>query len=114
LIHFLYPNVSLLVSPTAVEFFQFFPGPSVGECISRYRCYWRSDPSRPDQGREPLTHFKWVVQVVGEEDYKVSQSIQPGLATGLRPFNTFGRNEPALIKIHEALARGAEQSCRIR
>lgn len=108
LIHFLYPNVSLLVSPTAVEFFQFYQGPSVGECISRYRCYWRSDPSRPDQGREPLTHFNWVVQVVGEEDYKVSQSIQKGLETGLRPFNTFGRNEPALIKIHEALARGAQ------
>lgn len=107
LIHFLYPNVSLLVSPTAVEFFQFFPGPSVGECISRYRCYWRSDPSRADQGRDPLTHFKWVVQVVGEEDYKVSQSIQKGLETGLRPFNTLGRNEPALIRIHEALARGA-------
>lgn len=107
LIHFLYPNVSLLVSPTAVEFFQFYPGPSVGECISRYRCYWRSDPSRADQGREPLTHFNWVVQVVGEEDYKISQSIQKGLETGLRPYNTFGRNEPALIKIHEALARGA-------
>lgn len=109
LIHFLYPNVSLLVSPTAVEFFQFYQGPSVGECISRYRCYWRSDPSRADQGREPLTHFNWVVQVVGEEDYKVSQSIQQGLETGLRPFNILGRNEPALIKIHEALARGAQR-----
>jgi phenylpropionate dioxygenase-like ring-hydroxylating dioxygenase large terminal subunit len=108
LIHFLYPNVSLLVSPTAVEFFQFYPGPNVGECISRYRCYWRSDPTRADQGREPQTHFEWVVQVVGEEDYKISQSIQKGLETGLRPFNTFGRNEPALIKIHEALARGAQ------
>jgi phenylpropionate dioxygenase-like ring-hydroxylating dioxygenase large terminal subunit len=107
LIHFLYPNVSLLVSPTAVEFFQFYPGATVGECISRYRCYWRSDPSRPDQGRDPRAHFEWVVKVVGEEDYRVSQSIQPGLDTGLRPFNTLGRNEPALIKIHEALARGA-------
>lgn len=107
LIHFLYPNVSLLVSPAAVEFFQFYPGASVGECISRYRCYWRSDPSRPDQGRDPINHFKWVVQVVGDEDYKISQSIQKSLETGLRPFNTFGRNEPALIKIHEALARGA-------
>jgi phenylpropionate dioxygenase-like ring-hydroxylating dioxygenase large terminal subunit len=121
LIHFLYPNVSLLVSPTAVEFFQFYPGPSVGECVSRYRCYWRADPSKADQGRDPREHFKWVVQVVGEEDYKISQSIQKGLETGLRPFNTLGRNEPALIKIHEALARGAQvaqegarQSCRIR
>jgi carnitine monooxygenase subunit len=107
LIHFLYPNVSLLVSPTAVEFFQFYPGATVGECTSRYRCYWRSDPSRADQGRDPKAHFEWVVRVVGEEDYAISQSIQPALNTGLRPFNTFGRNEPALIKIHEALARGA-------
>jgi len=107
LIHYLYPNVSLLVSPTAVEFFQFYPGASVGECISRYRCYWRADPSRPDQGRDAQAHFKWVVQVVGEEDYAISQTIQQTLNTGLRPFNTFGRNEPALMKIHEALARGA-------
>lgn len=107
LIHFIYPNVSLLVSPAAVEFFQFYPGATVDECVSRYRCYWRSDASRPDQGRDPQAHFNWVVQVVGDEDYRISQSIQKGLATGLRPFNTFGRNEPALMKIHEALAQGA-------
>lgn len=47
------------------------------------------------------------MQVVGDEDYGVSQSIQPGLNTGLRPFNTLGRNEPALINLHHALARGA-------
>ena len=115
LIHYLYPNVSLLVSPTAVEFFQFYPGATVGECISRYRCYWRSDPSRSDQGRDPQVHFKWVVQVVENEDYAISQTIQQTLNTGLRPFNTFGRNEPALIGIHEALAGGARvESSRIR
>ena len=107
LIHFIYPNVSLLVSPTAVEFFQFYPGASVDQCVSRYRCYWRSDPSSKDQGRDPQTHFKWVIQVVGEEDYRVSRTVQETLNTGLKPFSTFGRNEPALICLHEALARGA-------
>jgi len=113
LIHFIYPNISLLVSPTAVEFFQFYPGPTVEQSVSRYRCYWRSDASRVDQGRDPQTHFKWVIDVVAGEDYRVSAGIQKALASGLRPFNTFGRNEPALIHIHEALAQGSSVSAAV-
>ena len=106
LIHFIYPNVSLLVSPTAVEFFQFYPGASVDQCVSRYRCYWRSDPARADQGRDAQAHFKWVVQVVGDEDYRVSCTIQQTLNTGLKALSTLGRNEPALFYLHASPGSG--------
>ena len=41
-VHFIYPNISLLVSPSAVELFQLYPGKTVDEHMTRYRCYWRT------------------------------------------------------------------------
>lgn len=106
MVHFIYPNISLLVSPTAVEFFQLFPGATVGEHLTRYRCYWRSDLSRPDQGRDPQAHFEFIREVVDKEDYWVSANVQKSLSANIKPFSTFGRNEPALINMHKAFLRG--------
>ena len=106
LVHFIYPNISMLVSPTAVEFFQLYPGKTVGEHVTRYRCYWRSDLSRPDQGRDPQAHFEFIREVVDKEDYWVSANVQRSLSANIKPFSTFGRNEPALINMHKAFLRG--------
>jgi carnitine monooxygenase subunit len=105
-VHFIYPNISLLVSPAAVEFFQLYPGATVGEHLTRYRCYWRGDLSRPSQGLDPQTHFEFIRNVVDKEDYWVSANVQKGLNANIKPFNTFGRNEPALINMHKAFLRG--------
>lgn len=105
-VHFIYPNISLLVSPSAVEFFQLYPGATVGEHLTRYRCYWRGDLSRPSQGLDPQTHFQFIRDVVDKEDYWVSANVQKSLTSNIRPFNTFGRNEPALINMHKAFLRG--------
>jgi carnitine monooxygenase subunit len=105
LVHFIYPNISLLVSPTAVEFFQLYPGATVDQHLTRYRCYWR-DLSRPDQGRGPQDHFEFIRDVVDKEDYWVSANVQKSLSANIKPFSTFGRNEPALINMHKAFLRG--------
>jgi carnitine monooxygenase subunit len=105
LVHFIYPNISLLVSPTAVEFFQLYPGAAVDQHLTRYRCYWR-DLSRPDQGRGPQDHFEFIRDVVDKEDYWVSANVQKSLSANIKPFSTFGRNEPALINMHKAFLRG--------
>ena len=106
LVHFIYPNISMLVSPTAVEFFQLYPGKTVDSHLTRYRCYWRSDLSRPDQGRDPQAHFEFIREVVDKEDYWVSANVQKSLSANIKPFSTFGRNEPALINMHQAFLRG--------
>jgi hypothetical protein len=78
----------------------------VDQHLTRYRCYWRSDLSRPDQGRDPQAHFEFIREVVDKEDYWVSANVQKALSANIKPFSTFGRNEPALINMHKAFLRG--------
>lgn len=107
LVHFIYPNISLLVSPSAVEFFQLYPGRTVDEHVTRYRCYWRTPEGGAGWGvDDPQAHFEFVRDIVTKEDYWVSANVMKGLNGGLRSFNTFGRNEPALHNMHRAFARG--------
>jgi phenylpropionate dioxygenase-like ring-hydroxylating dioxygenase large terminal subunit len=108
LVHFIYPNISLLVSPAAVELFQLYPGAKVGEHLTRYRCYWRQTQSEAGWGvSDPQAHFEFVRDIVTNEDYWVSAGVQKSLNGGLREYNVFGRNEPALHNMHRAFAQGA-------
>jgi phenylpropionate dioxygenase-like ring-hydroxylating dioxygenase large terminal subunit len=108
LVHFIYPNISILVSPSAVEFFQLYPGKSVDEHMTRYRCYWRTEETAAGWGvNDPQSHFEFVRDIVTKEDYWVSANVMKSLNGRLRSFNTFGRNEPALHNMHKAFARGA-------
>ena len=108
LVHFIYPNISVLVSPTAIEFFQLYPGKTVGEHLTRYRCYWRATEGGAGWGvTDPQAHFDFVRDIVTKEDYWVCANVMKSLNGGLRSFNTFGRNEPALHNMHKAFARGA-------
>jgi phenylpropionate dioxygenase-like ring-hydroxylating dioxygenase large terminal subunit len=107
LVHFIYPNISLLVSPSAIEFFQLYPGKTVDEHVTRYRCYWRTEEGAAGWGvNDPQAHFEFVRDIVTKEDYWVSAGVMKSLNGGLRSFNTFGRNEPALHNMHRAFARG--------
>lgn len=106
LVHFIYPNISLLVSPGACEFFRIYPGREPGEHLTRYTCYFRGHmPLETEEQRAAAkAHFEFIVKVVEEEDYWVSANVQRNLNTGLRQRATFGRNEPALINMHRAFA----------
>jgi len=106
-VHFIYPNISMLVSPSAVEFFQLYPGANVDEHLTRYRCYWRTEEGAAGWGvNDPQAHFEFVRDIVTNEDYWVSANVMKSLNGGIRSFNTFGRNEPALHNMHKAFARG--------
>ena len=101
LVHFIYPNVSILISPTAVEFFVLYPGKRAGEHITRYRSYWRGDINRASwSGGSAQENFDFIVYVVDKEDYWVSANVQKSLNAKRRKFSTFGRNEPSLINMH--------------
>lgn len=112
LVHFIYPNISLLISPRACEFFQIYPGESVGEHITLYHSYWRGHvPIESEQvRREAEAHFDFIWQVVEDEDYRAGAMVQKNLNSGLVSRSTFGRNEPALINMHEVFRQSIEKT----
>ncbi|MEO0997827.1 MAG: aromatic ring-hydroxylating dioxygenase subunit alpha [Pseudomonadota bacterium] len=107
LVHFIYPNISLLISPRACELFQIYPGPAVGQHVTHYSSYWRGNAALDsDEARaEAEAHFDFIWQVVETEDYAAGAAVQRSLNSGLVRRTTFGRNEPALINMHTAFER---------
>lgn len=106
LVHFIYPNISLLVSPISVEFFKLYPGDNPGEHRTIYRSYVRKGDGTGWDGNTPQEHFEFIRKVVDEEDYWVSTNVMKNLNSRLLNFTTFGANEPALQNMHRAFSRG--------
>lgn len=107
LVHFIYPNISLLVSPVSIEFFKLYPGDNPGEHRTVFRSYVRSTKDEKGwDGNDPQAHFEFICKVVDEEDYWVSANVMKNLNAGMINFSTFGANEPALQNMHKAFLRG--------
>lgn len=106
LVHFIYPNTSLLVSPVSVEFFKLYPGDKPGEHRTIYRSYVRQGGEKGWDGNTPQEHFEFICKVVDEEDYWVSTNVMKNLNAGMLRYSTFGANEPALQNMHKAFLRG--------
>ncbi|MDD3352105.1 SRPBCC family protein [Zoogloea sp.] len=106
LVHFIYPNISLLVSPVSVEFFKLYPGDNPGEHRTVFRSYIRKGGEKGWDGNDPQAHFEFIRKVVDEEDYWVSANVMKNLNAGMIQFSTFGANEPALQNMHKAFLRG--------
>ncbi|MDD9803050.1 MAG: aromatic ring-hydroxylating dioxygenase subunit alpha [Deltaproteobacteria bacterium] len=106
-VHYIYPNISLLVSQDEVEFFQLFPGETVGEHITRYTLYLRKPVDSEERREHGRQHFDYIYSVVDQEDYWVSAQVQKNLNSGMQRWTTFGRNEPSLINMHRTLRRMA-------
>lgn len=106
-VYYIFPNISLLVSPNEVEFFQLYPGDQVGEHLTRYSAYTRERPASDERWQEAREHFDFIYRVVDEEDYRVSAAVQRNFNAGGRDYTTFGRNEPSLINMHRTFRRMA-------
>ena len=104
-VHYLYPNISLLVSPDAVELFQLFPGERVDEHLTRYTLYMRKGLDTEERRKEAEAHFDFIYHVVDTEDYWVSANVQKNFNAGIKTHTTFGRNEPSLINMHRTFRR---------
>lgn len=106
-VHFLYPNISLLVSDDAVELFRLYPGSRVDQHTTRYTLYMRRPMDSDQRWKAARAHFDFIYSVVDQEDYRVSAAVQRNFNAGHVKYTTFGRNEPALIDMHRAFRRGA-------
>jgi phenylpropionate dioxygenase-like ring-hydroxylating dioxygenase large terminal subunit len=106
-VHYLFLNISLLISPDEVELFQLFPGKHVGEHVTRYALYLRQAVESEERWRYGREHFQFIYSVVDKEDYWVSANVQRNFDAGMRKYTTFGANEPALINMHRTFRRMA-------
>jgi phenylpropionate dioxygenase-like ring-hydroxylating dioxygenase large terminal subunit len=106
-VHFLFPNISLLVSPDAVELFQLYPGARVDQHTTRYTLYMRQPMDSEERWKAAKAHFDFIYSVVDQDDYRVSAGVQRNFNAGHVQYTTFGRNEPSLIDMHRSFREGA-------
>jgi phenylpropionate dioxygenase-like ring-hydroxylating dioxygenase large terminal subunit len=106
-VYYIYPNISLLVSPDAVELFQLYPGDRVGEHVTKYNLYMRQPVDSEERQKGAEMHHQMIYSIVENEDYWVSVNVQKNFNTGLKQYTTFGANEPSLINMHRTFRRKA-------
>ena len=63
-VHFLFPNISLLISPLAVELFILYPGSEPHQHLIRYRCYRRLNPATADSVHDAQAHFEAMRELI--------------------------------------------------
>ena len=108
-VYFIYPNVILLVDPSAVDVLRMFPdGDDPGKSRTAHSFYVVPEAreyyeENPDGYAERFAAFNHVVE---NEDYWVAASVQANAASGVQTHILFGRNEPGLHHYHNAHRRG--------
>jgi carnitine monooxygenase subunit len=101
-VHFLFPNISLLVSRDSVYMFHLYPGEKVDEHITRYHLYSRKRLTTEAELAAANQQFDYIYSIVENEDYWVSRNVMKSFKSRLHPYSIFGRNEPSLINMHRA------------
>ena len=111
-VYFIYPNVILLVDPSAVDVLRMFPdGNDPGKSRTAHSFYVAPHAreyyeENPDGYAERFASFNHVVE---NEDYWVAASVQANAASGVQTHILFGRNEPGLHHYHNAHRRGLKR-----
>ena len=102
-VHQLFPNVAFTVSPEGVLINAVYPGARFDESVTIQTHYTR-EPITDDEQRATMEWRSALVRdVVRDEDYWMTASIQAGIGSGAQDHVVFGRNEQALQHYHRAL-----------
>jgi phenylpropionate dioxygenase-like ring-hydroxylating dioxygenase large terminal subunit len=102
-VHQLFPNVAFTVSPEGILINAVYPGRRYDESITVQTHYTREPITDDDQRATMEWRSSLVRDVVTDEDYWMTASIQAGLRAGGQEHVVFGRNEQALHHYHRAL-----------
>ena len=103
MLHFIFPNTVIAMYPDTCNVMQVYPGENVGEQLSRMRFYSRTPNPTKEQEDIIMGRFETFYHVLQNEDYLMVRTAFKNIATGIMPPLLFGRNEPALTWLHEAL-----------
>ncbi len=102
-VHQLFPNVAFTVSNEGVLINAVYPGDRYDASTTVQTHYTRA-PVVDDAERDLMTWRSELVRdVVRDEDYWITASIQAGIGSGAQSHVVFGRNEQALHHYHRAL-----------
>ena len=103
ILHFIYPNTIIAIYPETCSVQQIYPGAQVGDQTTKMTFFSR-EPN-PSEAVKAVVEgrFETFYKVIQTEDYWVCGNIFENLESGLVPDMVFGRNEPALIWLHDTL-----------
>ena len=103
-VHQVFPNVAFTVSPEGILINAVYPGGRFDESTTVQTHYTRT-PITSDVERAEMEHRANLVrEVVTNEDYWITASIQAGISSGAQVVVVFGRNEQALHHYHKVLS----------
>jgi nitrite reductase/ring-hydroxylating ferredoxin subunit len=102
-VHQIFPNVAYTVSPEGILINAVYPGRRYDESVTVQTHYTREPVTTDEQQATMEWRSSLVRDVVRDEDYWMTASIQAGTKSGAQTHVVFGRNEQALHHYHRAL-----------
>ena len=101
--HF-FPGTLFVMFFNHIQVFQISPG-ETADTSTTIQSLFLTKPATPEELQALQTQFKFVYDVVAQEDYVVGARIQAHLNAGANESLIFGRQEIALQHLHEACIR---------
>ena len=106
-VYFIYPNTIFLVDADGVDVIRFFPeGDNPSRSCTARSVYLTEKALRHYIGRRFEARYEGSNAPVQREDYDMAESTQRCAEAGLLTEVLFGRNEPALMHIHNMHRQG--------
>lgn len=104
--HYIYPNTLIALYPETLAVFQIYPEDDIAEQTTKMSFFSRNPEASKETEDMILERFEIFHNVLQTEDYWIGGNVQKNMESGLLTEMYFGRNEPGLIWMHEALDRG--------
>ncbi|OBJ58655.1 SRPBCC family protein [Mycobacterium sp. 1423905.2] len=104
-IYALFPNIVLSVTIANGELFRIYPGDRPGRSITVHQNSTPLDISDESVAAGAQSVFEYAHATVRDEDYRLVESLQANLESGVRDRLVFGRNEPGLQHRHISWAK---------
>jgi Phenylpropionate dioxygenase and related ring-hydroxylating dioxygenases, large terminal subunit len=106
ILHFIYPNTIMALYPETFSVKQLYPGETVAEQTTKMTFFSRDTDPSDDVRAIIQKRFDVFYKVLQQEDYWVCAGAYKNLESGVLSELLFGRNEPALTWLHDALDEG--------
>jgi phenylpropionate dioxygenase-like ring-hydroxylating dioxygenase large terminal subunit len=103
-IYALFPNIVLSVTIANGELFRVYPGNRPGRSSTVHQNSTPQDVSDESVAAGAQAVFEYAHATVRDEDYRLVETLQANLESGVRKHLVFGRNEPGLQHRHVAWA----------
>jgi len=110
IIYLLFPSTIFSIQGDHVEWFRIYPAENrVDRAVMQTGLYIPKARNTEEERPRWQKNLDLVLKVILTEDFPAGRTMQAGFASGAQTHTVCGRNEPAMIHWHQALARALEQ-----